>query len=1155
MEEQPRVQPVISLKTGGQSRASKFVQKLSNFRSRIRLSSARKGSVEVALEGPYMRQSTSMDVGVAKPYMSQPMLAMPNPYSIQQRRGADESSLSSPSSSPTGNEPCSAPVPPKRARHSVSTAVVTGTNTGVVFTGKSITFDGLPSETTNNATLKQTSGLPSDNNATAGSGSTPMGTPHILISKQVAALSCPPSHATPSNSLPFSSPAEQHTPSLLLEAANDYNANHRVPPISDNIKSSALLIEVRNLSAEVVGHNGSTQSLPGEKAPSFASTSTKSFHTPPSHAHSLHGESLPFLPATAASKQRVSPSPPPSRGRDLPSLTSNSIHDGVAPSPFDGTRLVREVGALKSTIPGPGLPSVSSSSSTTRSVFTGTRTFDAAESAPYVFPPVKPHRSATSTEKALPKTPLELTSKPSPSYGTTPTRRSPPSLPMPLRRFSMTLAEGTGSARLSPSLITRHPPMPILNLPTLPPSTLSTSSAALSSNANRPRQKLRSMPALPRQGTNVDEDDDEDDEDEDDGDDTEDGEDFVEASDGGDDDDDDRTVEDSPSTRDRPTLASPSRQHEGVQVLAPSLHLPIDLARLDLSFLDDPPRSPDMKGKGKQREDSDLASATPTASRAKGLPTPRQQPFTNDYFSIVTPSSPAAKTPSTAAFTPRLEDGMQTPGSLLARGHTADGRPTIYKHASRSMINIVGPSLCRRDEEKETSRENNVEAVSRTTGLAGLAARSPTFPGNALETPSPVPHTPLQKSSVGDTPGTLHRRRSLPTFSAGSPPPPYPSFAPHKGLQLSSHQPPPDIDAPHIVEGRETLPGYSNSIYLRSVMPRKMEFTEPGVQAKDRKWRRVVCELEGTVFRVYECPRETAGVSAIGSWWERKVGVGDVSLPATSGPASTKKASDAVLGDRTEPVSKLGEVVTDPTRSGGQTDLQLSTPSPVPSPQGPQQTFMHSNQSRSKLVNLLKPSRPHSRSRSDVPNPPRLTTPSQPRSSLSTPRPRTPIVAVSSPSDSSLTVSTPSSLSSSGSSPTHRSSNSRSHFHTSRTPASSIMSVPERPEGELIKAYTLQNAESGLGNDYLKRKNVIRVRMEGEQFLLQAMDVASVVEWIEGLHSATNVALDLDDRPMPRGPLFPRRRRRRGVRRTDTATASGTANVPPDDAQPSAQTT
>jgi hypothetical protein len=52
-------------------------------------------------------------------------------------------------------------------------------------------------------------------------------------------------------------------------------------------------------------------------------------------------------------------------------------------------------------------------------------------------------------------------------------------------------------------------------------------------------------------------------------------------------------------------------------------------------------------------------------------------------------------------------------------------------------------------------------------------------------------------------------------------------------------------------------------------------------------------------------------------------------------------------------------------------------------------------------------------------------------------------------------------------------------------------------KGDLIRAYTLQHAESGLGNDYLKRKNVIRVRLEGEQFLLQAADVPSVVEWIE----------------------------------------------------------
>ncbi|KAF9559149.1 hypothetical protein CPC08DRAFT_603762, partial [Agrocybe pediades] len=83
------------------------------------------------------------------------------------------------------------------------------------------------------------------------------------------------------------------------------------------------------------------------------------------------------------------------------------------------------------------------------------------------------------------------------------------------------------------------------------------------------------------------------------------------------------------------------------------------------------------------------------------------------------------------------------------------------------------------------------------------------------------------------------------------------------------------------------------------------------------------------------------------------------------------------------------------------------------------------------------------------------------------------------------------------------------------------------PDSDLIRTYTMQNAESGLGSDYVKRKHVIRVRLEGEQFLLQARDVEGVVRWIEGLQAATNIALDLDQRPMPKGPIFPRRRRRR----------------------------
>ncbi|KAI0301625.1 hypothetical protein B0F90DRAFT_1619156, partial [Multifurca ochricompacta] len=75
---------------------------------------------------------------------------------------------------------------------------------------------------------------------------------------------------------------------------------------------------------------------------------------------------------------------------------------------------------------------------------------------------------------------------------------------------------------------------------------------------------------------------------------------------------------------------------------------------------------------------------------------------------------------------------------------------------------------------------------------------------------------------------------------------------------------------------------------------------------------------------------------------------------------------------------------------------------------------------------------------------------------------------------------------------------------------------------DLLHAYALQHAESGLGSDYVKRRNVIRIRLEGQQFLLQARDVSSVVDWIEGFQAAANIALDLDERPMPKGPLFPR---------------------------------
>jgi len=76
----------------------------------------------------------------------------------------------------------------------------------------------------------------------------------------------------------------------------------------------------------------------------------------------------------------------------------------------------------------------------------------------------------------------------------------------------------------------------------------------------------------------------------------------------------------------------------------------------------------------------------------------------------------------------------------------------------------------------------------------------------------------------------------------------------------------------------------------------------------------------------------------------------------------------------------------------------------------------------------------------------------------------------------------------------------------------------------------------------------VRVRAEGEQFLLQTESSRDVVDWIEAFQAATNVALDLDERPMPKIITLPRRRRRR-VPGTGAgpAAANGTANPPVSD--------
>lgn len=60
-------------------------------------------------------------------------------------------------------------------------------------------------------------------------------------------------------------------------------------------------------------------------------------------------------------------------------------------------------------------------------------------------------------------------------------------------------------------------------------------------------------------------------------------------------------------------------------------------------------------------------------------------------------------------------------------------------------------------------------------------------------------------------------------------------------------------------EGREALPGYSCEVHIEGYVPRKMEFVKPGVQSKDRRWKRQYVILHGTSVKVYKSdPRQKA---------------------------------------------------------------------------------------------------------------------------------------------------------------------------------------------------------------------------------------------------------------------------------------------------------
>ncbi|KAI5956322.1 hypothetical protein KGF54_000797 [Candida jiufengensis] len=92
----------------------------------------------------------------------------------------------------------------------------------------------------------------------------------------------------------------------------------------------------------------------------------------------------------------------------------------------------------------------------------------------------------------------------------------------------------------------------------------------------------------------------------------------------------------------------------------------------------------------------------------------------------------------------------------------------------------------------------------------------------------------------------------------------------------------------------------------------------------------------------------------------------------------------------------------------------------------------------------------------------------------------------------------------------------------------------------LVRSYSLQHMRLGLATDYKKKVNVLRLRIENEQILLNFGSIQDLIDWNLSLNVGKDVSIDISERELPRYRTVPRRRRRRERVAGNTTNANNT---------------
>lgn len=296
----------------------------------------------------------------------------------------------------------------------------------------------------------------------------------------------------------------------------------------------------------------------------------------------------------------------------------------------------------------------------------------------------------------------------------------------------------------------------------------------------------------------------------------------------------------------------------------------------------------------------------------------------------------------------------------------------------------------------------------------------------------------------------LSRRRSM--YELQTTPPAYHAVYDRPGVK--------QVVYPREEEGKEQLPEYTCAIHLEGYMPRKMEFSAPSVQAKDRSWKRVYMVLHGTSVKFYKYDLKTHPMAGEEDWSSLTTEMAGKDGP----PPLHFHPGEYGVEEGTTTHHKFPTSIGDARAKAKSKIVQATTSSDANA------LLRHYSLQNAEVILRIRAIR-----------------------------------SVDKVTDSD-------------------------HFV--------VWSRCRLSQGESVE-FNWRPCRTVLTIPVRQRKHVVRVRAEGEQFLLQTNGDRGTIDLIEVLQAATNVSLDLDCRPLPKFITLPRRRRRRRRPAETTNAASG----------------